>query len=232
MGAVMSAVAALLHYPFDPASRAARLALGEARVEFSETAVKPWEPDCILGQINPTGMPPVVRTLIGTRTLTLCELGAILGWIEDSARGPLLMPVDPAERAETRRLTGWFERRFNDEVNAVLLHERMEKAILKLGPPDARNLREGREALRDHLGQLEALLKERDWLTGQRMTQADLIAAAHLSVLDYFGEMPWPSFPALKAWYVPIKSRPAFRPLLGDRFPGVAPPIHYTDLDF
>ena len=105
MGSTMSSpVAALLHYPFDPASRAARLALGEARVEFSESPVKPWEPDCILGQVNPTGMPPVVRTMLDGRTLTLCELGAILGWIEDSARGPLLMPVDPVERAETRIL--------------------------------------------------------------------------------------------------------------------------------
>ena len=117
-------------------------------------------------------------------------------------------------------------------MNAVLLHERLEKAILKLGPPDARGLRQGREALRHHLAELEELLKGRDWLAGRRMTQADLIAAAHLSVMDYFGEMPWASFPALKAWYAPIKSRPSFRPLLTDRFPGVAPPVHYADLDF
>jgi glutathione S-transferase len=34
-----------------------------------------------------------------------------------------------------RRLLAWFDRRFTDEVNAVLLHERMEKPLLRLGRP-------------------------------------------------------------------------------------------------
>ena len=78
---------------------------------------------------------------------------------------------------------------------------------------------------------LEALVRWHHPVHGW-VPPADLIAAAHLSVMDYFGEMPWASFPALKAWYAPIKSRPSFRPLLSDRFPGVAPPVHYADLDF
>ena len=64
------------------------------------------------------------------------------------------------------------------------------------------------------------------------MSQADLAAAAHLSVLDYFGEIAWRSFPHLKTWYVRLKSRPSFRPLLADRLPGMAPVEHYADLDF
>ena len=75
-------------------------------------------------------------------------------------------------------------------------------------------------------------MDERDWLAGRRMGQADLVAAAHLSVLDYFGEVPWKSVPALKTWYMKLKSRPCFRPLLADRFPGVAPAACYADLDF
>ena len=228
----MSAAPVLYHFPFDPASRAARLALGEAKITFEECVVRPWEADCPLLGLNPTGMPPVLSVAAQPRALTLCELGAILGWVEDQSKTPLLLTSDPAERAEARRLTGWFERRFTDEVNAVLLHERMEKSLLRLGPPEARALREGREALKLHLAELEAIATERDWLAGRRLTQADLIGGAHLSVLDYFGEAPWRTYPALKDWYVRLKSRPCFRPLLGDRFPGVAPPGHYADLDF
>lgn len=229
----MAGPAMLFHYPFDPASRVARLALGEARLDWTETVVKPWEDGCPLGALNPSGMPPVIRTEAAGRPLILCETAAILGWIEDQAAPmPLLMPADAAERAETRRLTGWFERRFTDEVNAVLLHERMEKSLLRLGPPEARALREGRDALRHHLAMLEVLAAERDWLAGRRLSQADLTAAAHLSVLDYFGEIVWKQWPALKTWYSKIKSRPCYRPLLTDRFPGVAPPAHYADLDF
>lgn len=226
----MSAV--LFHFPFDPASRAARLALGEARLEWSETVVRPWEPDCPLGDLNPSGMPPVVQTTHAGRPLTLCELPAILGWIEDQAKDPVLLSVDLGERAEARRLVGWFERRFTDEVNAVLLHERMEKPLLRLGPPEARMLREGREALRAHLGMLETLASGRDWLAGRRLSQADLVAGAHLSVLDYFGEIAWAQWPGLKSWYTKLKCRPCFRPLLTDRFAGVPAAACYADLDF
>ena len=177
-------------------------------------------------------MPPVIQTSDRGRPLNLCELPAILGWIEDQQRGPLLLPAEAAERAEARRLTAWFERRFSDDVDAILLHERLEKPLLKLGPPEARALREGREALKHHLIMLEEIAGARDWLAGRRLSQADLIAAAHLSLLDYFGEITWTHWPSLKTWYSKLKSRPCFRPLLTDRFIGVPPASWYADLDF
>ncbi|HZV84914.1 MAG TPA: glutathione S-transferase family protein, partial [Brevundimonas sp.] len=219
-------------FAFDPGSRAARLALGEAKLPFTETPVRPWEDGCPVAGLNPSGMPPVLKVDDAGRALTLCEPAAILGWLEDRSTEPFLLPADPAERAETRRLVGWFDRRFTDEVNAVLLHERMEKPLLRLGPPEARALRAGRESLRAHLTMLEQILAARDALAGRRMGQADIVAAAHLSVLDYFGEVSWAAWPGVKTWYMKLKSRPSFRPLLGDRFPGVAASAWYADLDF
>ena len=228
----MSTPAVLYHFAYHPASRTARLALGEAKTAYSEEAVRPWEDDCPLFEMNPSGMPPVLTVTEKNRPLALCELDAILGWLEDRTKGDFLLPSDPAERAEARRLATWFSRRFTDEVDAVLLHERMEKPLLRLGSPDARMLREGREALKSHLSTLEPLAAGREWLAGRRLSQADLIAAGHLSVLDYFGEVAWASWPSLKLWYSKLKSRPCFRPLLGDRFPGVQPAPWYADLDF
>ncbi len=223
----------LYHFAFDPGSRAVRLALGEARIDFSETPVRPWEDGCPVATLNPSGMPPVLQvTDAGGRVLTLCEPAAILGWLEERSKEPFLLPADPAERAEVRRLLAWFDRRFTDEVNAVLLHERMEKPLLRLGPPEARALRAGREALKSHLVMMEGLLAERDALAGRRISQADIVAAAHLSVLDYFGEVSWAAYPGLKTWYMKLKSRPCFRPLLADRFAGVAASAWYADLDF
>ncbi|MGV8928785.1 MAG: glutathione S-transferase family protein [Brevundimonas sp.] len=222
----------LYHFAFDPGSRAARLALGEARIEFTETLVRPWEDDCPVAALNPSGMPPVLQMSDTGRPLTLCEPAAILGWLEERTPEPFLLPADPAERAEVRRLLGWFDRRFTDEVNAVLLHERMEKPLLRLGPPEARALRAGRTALKSHLVMMESLLSRRDALAGRRISQADIVAAAHLSVLDYFGEVTWASWPGLKTWYMKLKSRPSFRPLLADRFPGVQASAWYQDLDF
>jgi glutathione S-transferase len=222
----------LYHFAFDPGSRAARLALGEAKLAFTETPVRPWEDGCPVADLNPSGMPPVLKVEEAGRTLTLCEPAAILGWLEDRSSEPFLLPADAADRAETRRLVGWFDRRFTDEVNAVLLHERMEKPLLRLGAPEARALRAGRESLRAHLAMLEQILAARDSLSGRRMGQADIVAAAHLSVLDYFGEVSWSAWPGVKTWYMKLKSRPSFRPLLTDRFPGVAAAAWYADLDF
>ena len=222
----------LYHFAFDPGSRAARLALGEARLDFTETPVRPWEDGCPVVTLNPSGMPPVLQLSDTGRPLTLCEPAAIFGWLEERTPEPFLLPADPAERAEVRRLLTWFDRRFTDEVNAVLLHERMEKPLLRLGPPEARALRAGRDALKSHLAMMEGLLGRRDALAGRRISQADIVAAAHLSVLDYFGEIAWKSCPALKTWYMKLKSRPCFRPLLADRFQGLQPSAWYRDLDF
>jgi glutathione S-transferase len=126
----------------------------------------------------------------------------------------------------------WFDRKFDSEVNAWLLHEKMEKRLLGLGAPDLSALRRGRDALRDHLRYIEGLLAERDWLAGGRLSLGDFAAAAHLSVIDYFGDIPWRDYPAAKTWYSKLKSRPCFRPLLADRWPGMVPAGHYDDLDF
>jgi glutathione S-transferase len=108
----------------------------------------------------------------------------------------------------------------------------MEKRLLGLGAPDLHNLRQGRDGLRTHLFYIDKLLQEREWLAGRRLSLADFAAAAHLSVIDYCGDMPWADFPAVKTWYMKLKSRPCFRPLLADRWPGLVPPRNYDDLDF
>ena len=217
----------LHHFALDPFSREVRLALGEKRLAFAEVAVRYWEPNA-LSELNPSGHPPV---LVEGR-VTVAESRAILEHLEERHPEPALLPAGAQGRAEARRLVHWFDRKFDYEVNALLLHEKMEKRLLGLGAPELSALRAGREALRAHMKVVEALLAERDWLVGAELTLADLAAAAHLSVIDYMGEAPWRDFPHTRRWYARIKSRPSFRPLLADRAPGLPPAAHYDDLDF
>ncbi|HEY5107205.1 MAG TPA: glutathione S-transferase family protein [Caulobacteraceae bacterium] len=226
----MSLERTLHHFPLDPASRQVRLALGEKRLVFSENVVRYWERPQDFAALNPAGVTPVLVETSSAGQVVVCEARAILEHIEDAAPG--LMGATPAQRAETRRLMQWFDRKFDNEVNAYLLHERLEKRLLKMGAPDLSNMRQGRDALKLHLTYLERLLQTRDWLTGGPMSFADFAAAAHISVLDYFGDVPWRDFPSVKTWYMKLKSRPAFRPILADRWPGLAPAGHYDDLDF
>lgn len=228
----MSAERTLHHFPLDPASRQVRLALGEKRLPFAEEPAKYWERPSELIAMNASGLTPVLVIGTGRDRLVLCESRAILDHLEEAHPEPPLLGREPAERAEARRLLQWFDRKFDYEVGGFLLHEKMEKRLLGLGSPDLAALRQGRDALRQHLVYVEGLLAARDWLAGKRLSLADFAAAAHLSVIDYFGDVPWRDFPATKTWYMKLKSRPAFRPLLTDRWPGLAPAPHYDDLDF
>ena len=95
------------------------------------------------------------------------------------------------------------------------------------GPPTR-----GTEHERQHSGRNDDCDRGGGWLAGDRPTFADLAAAAHISVIDYFGDIPWGDFPVAKSWYQRIKSRPSFRTLLADTVRGMAPAAVYADLDF
>jgi glutathione S-transferase len=228
----MSVERILHHFPLDPASRQVRLALGEKRLPFTDSQVRYWERPKSLTELNPSGLTPVLVEMSEGQTLVLCESRAILDYLEEAYPEPALLGVEAAERAEARRLLQWFDRKFEFEAGGFILHEKMEKRLLGLGAPELANLRQGREGLKNHLFYMDGLLQSREWLAGRRLTLADFAAAAHLSVIDYFGDVPWKDFAAVKTWYMKLKSRPAFRPLLLDRWPGLTPAQHYDDLDF
>ncbi len=228
----MSVERTLHHFPLDPASRQVRLALGEKRLAFQEVSVRYWERPKELTRLNPSSVTPVLVETRGEDRLVLCESRAVIDHIEESEPEPTLLGRAPADRAEVRRLVQWFDRKFEFEVDGFILHEKMEKRLHGLGPPDMINLRQGKEQLKNHLFYMDGLLQTRDWLAGPRLSLADFAAASHLSVIDYLGDVPWAEFPVVKTWYVKLKSRPCFRPILADRWPGLNPARHYDDLDF
>ena len=93
-------------------------------------------------------------------------------------------------------------------------------------------VRAARANIRSHLPYIGWLAAHRKWLAGDRLSHADLTAAAQLSCVDYLGDVPWDEDETAKIWYARVKSRPAFRPLLADRMPGLTPAPIYADLDF
>jgi glutathione S-transferase len=93
-------------------------------------------------------------------------------------------------------------------------------------------VRAARANMRHHMRYIDALAGLRRWLAGDQLTYADFAAAAHLSCADYLDDAPWSEHEAAKEWYQRIKSRPAFRSLLADRVPGMAPAPHYAEIDF
>lgn len=223
----------LYHFPFDPHSRLARLILTEKKLDFKDITIRYWEDNEGFLKLNPSGQLPVLLEISDNgQVLKLCENRALLEHLEEAYTETKLWPSEPQLRAEARRILGTLERRFDLEVNSYLLHEKMEKRLMSLGQPDIGLMRFGREALKSHLQIYDNLLERSGWLVGNALSLADFALAAQLSLHDYFDEIHWSRYNHLKIWYMAMKSRPSFRPLLNERLAGFHPSANYDELDF
>ena len=221
-------MARLFHVPLSPFCRKVRLSLAEKKIEVELVEERYWEADPDFMRRNPAAKVPVLR-LDG---VMMCESAAICEYIEETRPEPALIPTNPIDRLEVRRLVGWFDDKFHNEVTSKLLYERVNKKMMGQGFPDSRNVKDGAKAIKYHLDYMTWLLDHRRWLAGDAMTLADFAAAAHLSSLDYISDVDWNRSVVVKDWYPKIKSRPAFRSILADQVSGFPPPRHYNDLDF
>src|SRR5260370_28867660 len=100
------------------------------------------------------------------------------------------------------------------------------------GAPAGEVIGAARVNVRYHLTYIGWLARTRNSRAGERISYADLAAAAHLSAIDYLGDVPWSEDDAAKAWYARVKTRASFRPLLSEWLAGVPASRTYVDLDF
>jgi len=219
----------LYHLTLSPFSRKVRLILAEKNLDFTMKAEKVWERRPEFLALNPAGDVPVLIEPDGT---VISATEAIVEYLDETYREKLLIGINPVDRAEVRRLTAWFDLKMNFEVTENLLGQKMMNRYHGQGQPNSQAIRAGHANLPYHLDYIGYLVERRRWLAGDHFSVADLAAAAHLSSLDYLGDVPWDDHEAAKEWYARIKSRPSFRQLLTDHVPGLSPPAHYTDLDF
>lgn len=203
--------------------------MAEKSLPFELKVEKIWERRTEFFTLNPAGEVPV---LVDQDGKAIVDANAICEYLEETYASPNLLGHDPHARAETRRLIAWFDGKFNREVSAYLVDEKMMKRFVGLGEPNSHAIRAGKANIGHHLDYISYLIERRNWLAGDQFTLADIAAAAHLSCIDYLGDVPWDNHPVAKQWYMRIKSRPAFRGLLADHIPGVPPPKHYAQLDF
>lgn len=210
----------LIQFLLAPPSRFARLVIAEKRLS------------CDLGvPEDPNQHLPVFFELDGSRYQ---GLWAVVDHLEGTYSERPLTPEDGEARAESLRLLDWAMGPFLESVTRRIVYERASQRYTgstARRAPDMEIVRSGREALRAELAVVGASAERNGCLASRDCTLGDLAVAAHLSAMDYFGEVPWSDFPAVAEWYMRIKSRPSFRTLLADRVPGQPPVSHYADLD-
>jgi glutathione S-transferase len=227
----------LFQHPFCPHSRFIRLALGEHGLAVRLVEERVWERREEFLLLNPAGTTPV---LVEEGHAAIPGAGIIAEFL-DETRGHefgerRFLPRDPDQRVEVRRLMNWFNDKFFAEVSGPLTMERLYRRHMPVsaggGSPDTEVIRAARHNIRYHLAHIGWLVRTRDWLAGERLTYADLAAAAHLSSVDYLGDVPWKEDEAAKNWYARVKSRPSFRPILAETIAGIPASETYANLDF
>ena len=227
----------LFHHSFCPHSRFIRLALAEHRLNPRLVEERVWDRREDFLALNPAGTTPV---LVEEGVPPVPGASVIIEYLDDAHGAELfenrLMPLEPARRIEVRRLAAWFNDKFFAEVSGPLVNERFYKRHMRIeqggGPPDTDAIRAARINIRYHLAYIGWLVRTRDWLAGDRLSYADLAAAGHLSAVDYLGDVPWSEDETAKSWYARVKSRPSFRPILAETWPGLPPAASYENLDF
>jgi glutathione S-transferase len=209
------------HILLSPGCRLVRLALGEKKIACQ-----------LMTAEDPLVHLPVFVDSDGT---TLTGLWAIVDHLEAENPERPLVPMEAEPRAEAFRLLDWIMSQFHEDVTKRIVFEKASQAHTgnpMRRAPSMETVRLGRQALKVALAKLGPLAEERGFLACRDVTLADLALAAHLSALDYYGEVPWTEHLAIAEWYSRMKSRQSFRSLLADRVPGQPPVAHYAELDF
>jgi glutathione S-transferase len=220
----------LYHLPFDPASRKIRLLLAEKKLDVTLSEENIWERRETFLALNPAGEVPV---LVEPEGHPLWDDAVIYEYLEEVYQdNPTMLGTSPEQRAEVRRLIAWFDKKFAREVTDNLVGEKVKKRYIKGATINSAAIRAGKQNIHYHLDYIAYLTDQRNWLAGSDLSLADLTAAAHLSAIDYLGDVPWGEHQGAYDWYARFKSRPSMRTLLTDSFNGVPAASHYANLDF
>src|SRR5260370_19339739 len=176
----------LYHLWLSPFSRTIRVALKEKNLEFTLKAEKVWERRPEFLALNPAGEVPVLIEPDGT---VLADVRAIAEFLDEAYRAKILIGINPPARAQLRRLVAWFDVKMNQEVTENLVGEKMMKRFLGLGQPNSSAIRAGHANLINHLGYIGYLTDRRPCLPRENFSLPDITPAAHLSTIDYLGDV-------------------------------------------
>lgn len=202
--------------------------MSEKRMLFVLKEEEPWKLSPDVFKLNPAGELPIFlydgNIVVGNYAIT--------EYLEEVNKEIKLLPQDIKQRAEVRRLVEWFDEKFYKEIYKNIVAEKVHKRFGIGSAPDSRVLKVGLNNLNFHLEYIDWLTERHNYLAGDDFSLADITAAAHLSVVDYLGDIPWDGYKNAKLWYSKIKSRPSFKEILKDNIKGILPAKHYINLDF
>lgn len=190
----------LIHHPVSPHARKIRALMSEKKMLFILKEEEPWKLSDDVYKLNPAGELPIFlsdgNVVVGNYAIT--------EYLEETGSEAPMISGDAKQRAEIRRITEWFDNKFYKEVYRNIVYEKVHKRFAQGSAPDSKILKVGLNNLNFHLEYLDWLLERRTYLATDEFTLADIAAAAHLSIIDYLGDVPWDLYRNVKLWYLSL----------------------------
>lgn len=219
----------LYHYPLCAFSRIVRIYLIEKELQHELEIEFPWDRRKIFSANH---IASDIPTLLEKTGITLEGWYSIVEYLEQSYRSNPIFGDSVKDKAEARKITSLFNTMFFADITKAIVFEKIFKRHLESKAPDSMLIRKGCAEIKKYFDYISWFIERRNWLAGNEFSIADISAAAHISCIDYVGSINWDDYPTVKDWYIRIKSRPSFRDILKDRISDLAPPEHYSELDF
>lgn len=192
-------------------------------------AEKFWERTQKFLEMNPAAELPILE--IGNDFIA--DKTAIAEFLEEKFPEIPMIHGSELQRGKIRRICNWFNYKFHQEVSRYVLEEKFIKFARNSHiEPSNEILRIARSNIKYHLEYINFLTKDQDFLVDDKISIADIAAASQISVMDYFGEVPWELYEQAKNWYGLMKSRPSVRKILKERITGFSAPSYYENPDF
>jgi glutathione S-transferase len=156
-------------------------------------------------KLNPNQRMPVLEE----DGFVLWESNAILQYLADKKPASGLLPADPRGRADVTRWQCWDLANW-DPACAIMIFERLVKKLLHIGDPDPAEIAKGEERFHRVAAVLDAHLKGRDYITGDKLTVADFSIGAPLN-LAVPARLPVSGYAEIRRWHANLSELPAWR---------------------
>jgi glutathione S-transferase len=158
--------------------------------------------------LNPNLKMPVLEE----NGFKLWESNAIIQYLAEKKPEAGLLPADAQARADVARWMFW-ESTTWDAACAILAFERGVKPLLGLGEPDPAEVERGLSAFNAAAAILDAHLKGRDFIAGDRLSLADFAVAADL-ILEPFVQVPLAPYAEIRRWGATMAQLPGWQAAL------------------
>ena len=140
----------------------------------------------------------------------LWESNAILFYLAGKQRDSGLWPSDLKAQADVQRWLAWESAHWDAESCGMVAFEKASKRVLGLGPPDPAFIARGEQNFNRFAAVLDASLRGKTWLIGERLTIADFSVGGLVPSAERTG-LPVGNFPEIVRWYQGLAALPAWR---------------------